>query len=1112
MCMASCNKTPNTDSETKHTHEFGEWFTTENATCANAGVKVRYCACGEKQNETIPKLPHDVLIDEGVSPTCTTTGLTEGKHCFVCNEILVAQTVVDALAHTEVIDAAVPPTCTMAGLTEGKHCSVCNGTIVVQTVVDALGHTETVDTAVSSTCTATGLTEGKHCSVCNEVLVAQIETPKVNHSYDDKYDEECNECGFIRDAECPHTNVNTQPAKSATCTEPGLTEGEVCIDCEEVIIAQTVIDALGHTVVVDAAVAPTCTATGLTEGKHCSACNEVLIAQTIVKALGHTEAEAVIENNVAPTCTTTGSYDSVVYCSTCGEELSRETTITDVLEHTEVVSKAVAPTCAKTGLTEGKYCAVCNEVFVGQRIIDALGHDYVNGTCTRCGAIEPKDSNDKQYIRSDKDGTPNENGDYIFFGEYPQTIKADDVTITTTTDSRGYYLGSDGNYYAAVTATPYTSGYTFTNNATIVSGTVYYFKVDPIRWRILSIDGETAFILCDSVIADMAYQSDYTYDRSTDKYYTTANGAPDGTYVNNYKYSDVRAWLNSTFYKTAFTELQREIILTTTVDNSAYSTGYSSNPNVCEDTEDKIFLLSCRDVTNSAYGFSFSRYEYDIARRMQASDYSRAMGVYMSTSSSYYGNAYWWLRSPNFNYTFLALVVSDDGYVHDGHNNSYSSGVVPALQIRLSEDTKPSVPDKKEYVRCDKDGTPNEEGSYILFGEYPQTIKADDVTITSTQDSRGYYLGSDGNYYAAVTATPYDSGYTFTNNVTVVSGTVYYFKVEPIRWRILSTDGETAFILCDSIIAGMAYQSDYYEGSDGKYYTVSNEAPDGTYASNYKYSEVRAWLNSTFYDIAFSELQSEIILTTTVDNSAYSTNNNTNPYACEDTEDKIFLLSYREATNSKYGFSTSRGYDEAREMLTSDYSRAMGAVMLTSSNNGGNGVWFLRSPTNSSNAGFVFYFDAAGYMHSGNVDSTNFGVVPAMWITLSEDIECDHHNVDDYGFCTTHGCGVYTGIDNNFGEEVTVTLNPDEKLYVRFGPTNEDNITWELYYDIHFNAWSDVQSLDELNYKAYIQQGDSFVEFTLGKGMLIEQDTYIYFVIAADETTSLIFSIDENMA
>ena len=89
----------------------------------------------------------------------------------------------DALGHTEVTDTAVAPTCTTTGLTEGKHCSVCGTVITAQTDIDALGHTEVIDKAVAPTCTTTGLTEGKHCSVCNEVLVAQQPVDALGHSF-----------------------------------------------------------------------------------------------------------------------------------------------------------------------------------------------------------------------------------------------------------------------------------------------------------------------------------------------------------------------------------------------------------------------------------------------------------------------------------------------------------------------------------------------------------------------------------------------------------------------------------------------------------------------------------------------------------------------------------------------------------------------------------------------------------------------------------------------------------------------------------------------------------------------------------------------------------------
>lgn len=91
---------------------------------------------------------HVMQATAAKSPTCTKPGNCAYWYCTVCQkyftdengvtEIALEKTVLDATGHTEVIDPAVAPTYTSSGLTEGSHCSVCDATLVKQQVLPPL--------------------------------------------------------------------------------------------------------------------------------------------------------------------------------------------------------------------------------------------------------------------------------------------------------------------------------------------------------------------------------------------------------------------------------------------------------------------------------------------------------------------------------------------------------------------------------------------------------------------------------------------------------------------------------------------------------------------------------------------------------------------------------------------------------------------------------------------------------------------------------------------------------------------------------------------------------------------------------------------------------------
>ena len=314
-------------------------------------------------------------------------------------------------------------------------------------------------------------------------------------------------------------------------------------------------------------------------------------------------------------------------------------------------------------------------------------------------------------------------------------------------------------------------------------------------------------------------------------------------------------------------------------------------------------------------------------------------------------------------------------------------------------------------------------GKAILMGEYPQTIKSDDVEIVSSKpDKNGYYKGSDGERYVQhrVDLNYAKLGYGSEDNwkslgcATLSNGHSYsryellYFKVEKIRWNIIHLEGNKALVVCDNIINQVAYQPYYaYYYQDEEYYikNIDNEwvyKSDGTmiYANSYTYSNLRSFLIKDFYNAAFSKKQKSNIKLTEIDNSADSTNNPKNPYGEENTKDKVFALSYKELTNTEYGFDDLGSETSLRRIFkTTDYAKVNGAYTFTpevlaasgivegseiwqeESVYFGTGKYWTRSPR-ARGSGEVLIGTKGIINEYAYVNYISLGVVPAMYITL----------------------------------------------------------------------------------------------------------------------------------
>ena len=215
-------------------------------------------------------------------------------------------------------------------------------------VIHATGHTPAsavTENEVAATCEVDGsYDEVVYCSVCHAEISRKITTvPAIGHDWDEGTVTTTPTCTTdgVRTYTCKHDASHTYTEAIFTTghtPSEAVRENEVAATCEvdgsydevvycsvchaEISRETTTVPAIGHdwdegTVTTT----PTCT----TDGVRTYICkHDASHTYTVATpATGHTPSESVRENDVSATCFAAGSYDEVVYCSVCHEEISR---------------------------------------------------------------------------------------------------------------------------------------------------------------------------------------------------------------------------------------------------------------------------------------------------------------------------------------------------------------------------------------------------------------------------------------------------------------------------------------------------------------------------------------------------------------------------------------------------------------------------------------------------------------------------------------------------------------------------------------------------------------------------------------------------------------------
>ncbi len=541
----------------------------------------------------------------------------------------------------------------------------------------------------------------------------------------------------------------------------------------------------------------------------------------------------------------------------------------------------------------------------------------------------------------------------------------------------------------------------------------HFFRISPIRWRVLDIAEGKMLLLADRMPDSMPFHAadeEVTWGDSTLR-----------SWLNGYDASANLQGVDYTgkgFLDQAFLPEEREAILTTHCDNPANKDyGTSSG----KDTEDAVFLLSNAEVFEGPdagkYGFFPGRDYDDPAKRFTSTVYAKCRGAWWSPVEEYAGNSFWFMRTSGYTPRSVTYIC-DFGFIYSKGTlvTCSDAGVLPAMWIdpgkaELSDAGETKSTDimhkkdktdpgdlKKEIDNpvIEKDASAP-GGEYTIwnavkFGQYPQT----EILKTSESDLFGKLekAAEKGDETVTLDGVQYKR----------LDGR--WFRFDPIVWRVLEVTDHTALLMADRGLDCVPYHSSYEDvfwedsgvrawlngtapkkaGDSGK--SGAKESAEGESAEGESAEGESVYGTSSFLETAFTEEERAIIVRSVVPNS----NNHYFGTGCgSGTRDQVFLLSEEEIFSSekakKYGFRPSDAVgDLGRRILPTSYAKARGAWQSEKEETSGIGFWILR--TNGYTEDNVVYVGEKGYLYNRGIPVTcaDACIVPAIRVELDKEL------------------------------------------------------------------------------------------------------------------------------